>query len=197
MSSLIFGGDTDLALDELSLLVDTLLSTRPLLLDALWDEVMLLALTLSPSIGTLVSEPWLLPCGEFLLFDVAATTGAWCARAAIGSGTTLLPECALKAVPVVAVGFEGVATVSTCEIKEILGEAFFVPVAVAENAEPCMEGTVLLGNTVFWGVCAVLDALVGGLLLLYLFAVSDFFILLRLRSVLVPDGTVGGIIFPA
>lgn len=110
------------------------------------DTAFLVASVVPSALGRLVWEPWLLPYDAFLLFNAAAAaaeTGFCCA--AIGLGANWLPEGTLEGVPVVAVGFEGVAMALSCEIEEMLGEAIFVPVIVVEVDEPRGEGTPVFG----------------------------------------------------
>lgn len=196
---MLFRVDTELALDEVSVRGDIILSKRPLLLNVFCDEVRLsrvpseLALAF---ISLFVSEPCLLPFNPFLLIGAAATGGGWFDSAVIRD-INRSPACALRAKPDAAVVFEGEATVFTCEMGEIPNAAFFVPVAAAEDAETCVAGTGLFGDAVFRGASSLLDVVVDALLLLALFTLSYSFLLSRLRfAVPVPDGTIVRIFFP-
>lgn len=90
-------------------------------------------------------------------------------------------------------GFEAVAAVLPREIEEMPGEAILVPVTVAEGVEPCVEGTPLIGDTVFRVAPPFLDVLVDSVVLLDVSTLSNSFLLFVLRCVVpVPDVTVGG-----
>lgn len=52
---------------------------------------------------------------------------------------------------------EGVATLLPGEIDEVLGAAIFVSVTVAEEAEPCVEGTPAVVDTLVLVASPVLD----------------------------------------
>lgn len=66
-------------------------------------------------------------------------------------------ERALEGDPVVAVDAEGVETIFPGEIDEMLGAAIFVPVTVAEEAEPCVEGTPAVVDTLVLVASPVLN----------------------------------------
>lgn len=138
----------------------------------------------------------MLPFDKFLLLGVAATGGGCVASVVIGRDTNRWPACALRAKPDVAVVFDGEAAVFTCEMVEVPDSAFFVPVAAAEDAETCVAGTGLLGDTVFRDAPLLLGVVVDGLLLFDLFTLSNSFLLFELRfSVPVPDGIIVIIFF--
>lgn len=90
---MLFAVDTDVVLDEVSVLGDILPSARALVLDGLCNDVPLLTPRVSPvlctlallPIGPLVWDPWLLP------YDAAATARSGFCSAAIGLGGNWLP----------------------------------------------------------------------------------------------------------
>lgn len=108
-------------------------------------------------LGRLVWGPWLLPYDTFSPFQPAATATPGFPVATIGFGPNWLPAWALEGGPAAAVGVDGVATVLPGEFEEVLDEAVLVPVTVAVDAEPCVEGTPLIGDTLFWVACPVLN----------------------------------------
>lgn len=124
----------------------------------------LVACTVPGVLGRLVRNPWFWPYDAFPPFDAAATAVAGICCGAIGLGSKWLPEIVLEGVPVVAGGFDGVATVFPCEIEDTPGEAIFVSVTVAKDAEPCLEGTSLPGDTEFRVCSLVVGVLVDRML---------------------------------
>lgn len=84
----------------------------------------------------------------------------------------------------------------TCEVEEMLGEAIFIPVMVAEDAEDgCrgrMDGTIPIGDTAFRVASLVPDVLVGRVGIVDLFTLSTTFLFVLRCVVTVADGMVGG-----